>query len=78
MRITVTKDCIKHGRVQSLSECPVALAFSDYFPNEEIEVDRDTWKIIGSDRSFKLSRATMRFIDRFDEGRPVRPFSFTI
>ena len=78
MKIAVTKDHIKYGEAGSDNECPIALAFSEIFPNETIEVDGNNVIISRSQRSFQLPKRARNFIDTFDKRKPVKPFTFTI
>lgn len=75
MKIRVMRRHIKEGIRTSRFKCPIALAF-----NEETggvaDVHRHTlWDV--SD-FYDLPRSAQRFIRSFDQGKPVKPFSFTL
>jgi hypothetical protein len=79
MRITVTKKHIKRGRPSESDFCPIALALKSVGVKNP-NVDADT--IDGLRRGTNFTKSTpdklARFIARFDDGNPVKPFSFDI
>lgn len=78
--ITVTESHIKRGNIAESKSCPIALAFhSKKYTN--VDVDGDT--VVFTNRSgreidFALPNKAKKFIDRFDSGKKVKPFSFTL
>jgi hypothetical protein len=75
MKIYVRRRHIKCGMARSQSGCPIALAFEE-ITGERPRVDLDC--INTHDEGFALPRSAQRFIDRFDAGKPVKPFTFVI
>ena len=78
MKITVTKEDIRKGKIGRQKSCPIALAilrsglkFGWY------GVDVDMVYLKGLDEIELPSKAT-KFIDLFDEGKIVKPFSFNL
>jgi len=72
LRISVTQEDIDKGTSRS-AYCPVALAvkrlgYKDVHVLGEIRAD---------DFRFSVPLLAAKFIDRFDEGKPVYPFTFT-
>lgn len=74
-KIRVTEDDILRGKKDDCRACPVALALRRLFPtaevyNNEVAVQEREWR--------DLPDKVMLFIEEFDGGRPVLPFTFTI
>lgn len=75
MKIYVRRRYIKNGRPRRITLCPIALAFEEV-TGEHVTVD---WSRIDTrTESYFLPRSAQRFISRFDSGKPVKPFAFTI
>lgn len=75
--IEVTEEDIKSGRRHSYSKCPIALAIRRAFARDYgVAVGVGSF-CVGID-VWKLSRRAQNFIQNFDEGCPVKPFSFRI
>jgi len=70
MKIRVTRKFINKGKKKSVESCPIALAIKDRFPGQYVKVYSDS-AIIG-DARYNLRRG-MRFVERFDAGKSVRP-----
>jgi hypothetical protein len=69
MKVKVTKTHIMNGKKENAKRCPLALALREQgFKNVSV-ADRSVQ--IGGD--FYDVRRGMRFINRFDEGLPVKP-----
>jgi hypothetical protein len=75
MKIYVRRRHIEQGRPRTLHRCPIALAFEE-LTGESPSVDCEY--INTSDEGYALPSAAQRFIHRFDSGKPVKPFAFTI
>lgn len=79
-KITVTQDDIDEGCALSANNCPIARALVREFYNPDVWVGSSV-RIrypSGGSRRYEISRAARRFINRFDEGKEVKPFSFII
>jgi hypothetical protein len=81
MRLKVTQDCIDRAEPATAWACPIAVAliragFNDPFVDPDLEA-ASAWK--GGERfSFTLSRRALRFIERVDNGKRVRPTCFVL
>jgi hypothetical protein len=75
MKIYVRRRHIKNGKPQRRTRCPIALAFEE-LTGERPYVDPDC--INTRTEGYVLPRSAQRFISRFDSGKPVKPFAFTI
>ena len=75
MRFRLLKKDIKSGKAGSSCFCPVALAMERVL-GAPVEVWRHTLWFKGI--IYELPYKVMEFIKRFDNGLPVKPFSFTI
>lgn len=76
MRIHVRPHHIAAGKQGSCEACPIALALAE-------ATGRQGWEV--SDllayrwpEAYPLPDVATRFIHDFDQGRPVRPFSFEV
>jgi hypothetical protein len=75
IKITVTKDDIKSGHRGSVYCCPIAISVRrQAFSSKNVSVSAGDCSIAGT--YWELSRSAQRFISAFDNGRPVKPFSF--
>ena len=73
MKIYVRRRHIKAGKCRAARSCPIALAF------EEVVGERplvDAYSLSTHDKGFALPRSARRFIERFDQDKPVKPFAF--
>lgn len=76
MKITVTEEHIRRGRRRACSACPLALAISEAV-GMRMEVGvLSTW--CDPAKLITLPEEAQEFIDRFDRGRKVHPFSFEL
>jgi hypothetical protein len=82
MKIQVTQQHIDKGRGGSCTSCPVALALNDAgFTRAWVSPStlRSNWRNGGSIREFfPVPDSVLVFINRFDAGLPVDPFSFEL
>lgn len=78
MLIEVTEDDIKRGNQYSCYTCPIALAVCRLFPDANVQVSsyRITVETGDGFEYFYLPREAKNFIQNFDGGRSVQPFSF--
>src|SRR5271170_7675821 len=78
--LNVTKSHIATGK-QSSTQCPIALALIDK-RYEEVNVgelkDEAYFYYEGVDYIAELSKRAIKFIDKFDNNEPVKPFSFRL
>lgn len=79
MKITVKKEHIARGRRANSKTCAVALAIKEASPCD-VYVHSATCVVYraGNRMSSALPRSAKRFIERFDLGKPVKPFTFTL
>ena len=81
MKIKVTQDDIDNGDRKNAYSCAVALACMRAGIKSP-KVDTDEINEInehgGSQRTWDTPRMVARFIERFDDRRPVKPFSFEL
>lgn len=75
-KLYVRKKHIAKGKPGSNTQCPIALAAKDHFKKSRgvsvggmIRVGRD-W--------YDMTRRGYLFMDNFDNGRPVKPFSMEL
>lgn len=83
VQITVTADDIARGHREGCQNCPVAFAlWRVALDAVDMVVMRDDVKFYrcggGRNPIRKFPREVTRFIDDFDAGRPVAPFSFSL
>jgi hypothetical protein len=71
MRVKVMQKHIREGRKQSTSTCAVALAIKERFKANDVMV-ANMATIDGI--NYELPEKVHKFIDRFDEGKSVKPF----
>lgn len=78
MKVVVTAADIKRGRRCSAVGCPVALAAC-----RALGLDQDSWPLGVSDAinvynngRYALPKRAVKWIERFDNSRPVEPFEF--
>jgi hypothetical protein len=76
MKIKVTKFEIDHGRPGDILYCPIALAMNK-FGLGPVTVGLDDVEAPNG-RIFQLPRSAKRFMFRFDDMKPVKPFNFII
>lgn len=85
IKIHVTSEHIKNGKVCLADACPIYLALEERTGDTNIRVRSDhvaritaPSDIMGvvSRRIATLPRSARRFIRKFDMGKPVQPFTF--
>ncbi|HYT08949.1 MAG TPA: hypothetical protein VEL77_14995 [Rugosimonospora sp.] len=74
--ISVTAEDIANGRPKHLSRCPVALALARTFYTETVRVYEDYYALNDYPRNWPVSVTV--WIERFDKGKPVKPFAFDL
>lgn len=76
VKVDVTADDISRGERNNTFNCPIAMALKRLGVEHPI-VNRgywfDSWAVLYPSR---LPVEARRFIEAFDQGRPVEPFSF--
>jgi len=80
-QITITHKDIREGEGNSGLSCAVALAVRRKFKTDHVYVqcENQSVNISVEDQEFKTDDpAVEEFIDRFDAGQDVEPFSFQI
>ncbi len=75
MIIKVTKKHITSGN-GTCHNCPVALALRDVVKNSNTTISVDDEEIRIGDAYYDTSKKIADFINRYDEGFKVKPFSF--
>ena len=76
MRFNVTPKDIREGIADNCIKCPVARSLARRFPNQGIYVSPYTIAI--GDTYYLMPGIVKRFIEKFDNNEPVKPFSFLI
>lgn len=74
LRISVTADDIKRGKRENTKWCPIACAVRKLGKKKRIYVDQDV--ITLGSVTYKMPQRAGNFVDLFDSGEKVRPFSF--
>jgi hypothetical protein len=84
IKITVTATDIRKAKKLVLVKaaaysCPIALAAQRTLKDEQARVFMDEIKLcIENGQRLRLPLKAQRFISRFDDNKPVKPFSFTV
>lgn len=78
MIIKVTQKHIDAGCKESISSCPVALALQEQLHLQGWAVEVDSCTLVLAGESFTSPGSVDDFISLFDNGLPVKPFSFRI
>jgi len=84
MKITVTKNDIRQGQMNSPTSCPVALAVQRATKDHRSTVGYLAIHIRQTDNSvtrimdFALRGPVLSFVRAFDKGKRVKPLSFTL
>ena len=76
LRVNITWAHIRDGIPGSACDCPIALALKDSLLTDSVKVDSDG--IYVNNRKFDVDKKDLKFIDRFDNGKRVRPYWFTL
>ncbi len=78
MKVIVTKKDIKLGQPELTDSCPIALALKrKHLGKPSVESDYFTVTVRGEERRFDLPDNAKLFVENFDEGYDVEPFTFT-
>lgn len=75
IRVRVTKKDIERGEPMDCYLCPLARALRRYGFKKAVVGPDSVW--LGA-REVLMPKAACTFTERFDEGKPVEPFSFTL
>ena len=75
MKIQIKKKHIEQGKRGRSTLCPIALALKEK-GFECVKVNAETVEVDGTD--LVLSKQEARFVELFDDGRPVKPFVFRL
>lgn len=81
MKVEITKSLIKRGERASCVDCPVALAINKTFKLHHASVDNGCAMAVDKNNKtiyFKLPKKAKNFIERFDDGKRVKPFTFEL
>ena len=83
MRIEVTLEDINKGKRDNCRKCPVALAVQRVMPpGYKADIDQDYISYLDKAGIYHIlcnaPAKVTTFIKRFDAGKPVKPFTFTI
>lgn len=76
LRVRVTRADIQNGEIESPTMCPIARAIRRLGTKKGISVV--PYQIEIGDAVFAMPLPAMSFMDRFDDGLAVEPFSFTL
>jgi hypothetical protein len=76
IKVNVTKDHIRKGIRGSACDCPLALALKETLITTNVSVDANSIRV--NHVYFKTDKKDVRFIERFDAGKPVRPYSLEL
>lgn len=77
VKIEITKSDIKKGKKQQIDSCPIALAIKRKLKARNICVsDGVAFNLEGNEYWVDLPNKASYFIDNFDDGLKVKPFSF--
>jgi len=76
--IAVTAEDIANGDPGNCSTCPVALAISRETGLDASFLDVDQEEIIIDEGQLTCPIVVQQFISRFDNGKPVDPFTFEL
>ena len=75
-KIEVTEEDIRRGKPQSCCSCPVFRAIART-TGKAVEVLCKSIAL-GKEVEAALPEKARKFIEAFDDGRPVKPFTFTL
>jgi hypothetical protein len=82
MKIQVKQEHINDGLRGNNSQCPIALAVGDAFPEAKLVSVRSKSIFVYHDpvgrKVFKQSEEVQKFVGEFDKGFKVYPFSFEL
>lgn len=89
LTVNVTQECINKGLKESAQSCPIALAIQNALLLDNVviaggtievsdEIEFTTLKPTFCDWIAKLPGSAVYFVDEFDRGEKVDPFTFEI
>lgn len=81
MILVVNKRNIKMGVRGDCENCPIALALKRTFKTKDVLVGLNEPYYVTQDNemvNFKITKSMERFIERFDEEKPVKPSRFRL
>lgn len=78
MTIKVTKKHIREGKRGFCRQCPVALALMNATNYKRVFVSSYSWQLGSGKQSGTLPQRAQNFIEDFDGGKNVKPFSFDL
>ena len=81
MKINVTEEDIRMGLRYECSKCPIAIALKRAYKEERVAVSTVAFLIYHLSiplHTLDDDSNIVSFIEDFDNGRPVKPFSFEI
>jgi hypothetical protein len=82
IRVRVSQRDINTGQPMEDTQCPIAKAFRRASGKRNVEVTFSRIFIGGMwsqhSYSYKLPSSAINFIRRFDDGKKVKPFEFTV
>ena len=81
MKIHVSQDCIKIGRIRQPTSCPIAVAIKEQIPAASGVYVRSTVAAFNFNNQrhiFQLSRKARQWIQDFDNLKPVEPISIIL
>jgi hypothetical protein len=78
MKIEVTQEHIDNGKCKDANYCPIALAIQDALNLNASQVEVDGIFIEVNDHPFETTEEIDGFVDAFDHGKPVAPFTFDL
>lgn len=73
VRVRIKQKHIAEGVRESVHSCPIALAVKEALLTDAVQVNRENMWVNG--KFFELERAEQRFVDSFDNGKRVKPFT---
>ena len=78
--ISISEDNIINGYACDSAQCPIALALLDKYNECQPLVDTHEISVRLNNKVYvaKTPKEAIEFIDNFDVGNPVEPFSFTL
>lgn len=76
IKINVTNDHIRRGVRGSACDCPIALALKETLITNSVSVTGA--RMLVNHVWFVVDKKDIRFMERFDAGQPVRPYSFDL
>lgn len=81
VKVNVTQKHIKMGIPNEGASCPIACALQELYPDAEIDVE-GTRVIVTpptpAQMTFTLAGNARKFIDRFDDGKSVKPLKVVL